>query len=647
MSQWTRAKFLSEVGKETEIFLRFSTVAGNLGSADAVRDPRGFALKFYTEEGNYDLVGNNTPVFFIKDAIKFPDFIHTQKRDPYTGSQEADNVWDFWGLSPESTHQVTWLFGDRGIPASYRHMNGFGSHTYQWTNEAGEVFWVKYHFKTDQGIKNLTAGEADELAGEDPDSHQRDLRESIERGDFPTWTVQVQVMPAAEAANYRFNPFDLTKVWPHEDYPPIEIGKLELNRNPENIFAEVEQSVFSPRHFVPGIGPSPDKMLQGRLFAYGDAHRYRVGINADHLPVNEPHATEARTYGRDGAMYDGRHGGAKNYEPNSFGGPAETGRPLWEPVAVTGATERPPGARARRGRRLRPGGQPLPADVGGGEAAADRQPRRRHRGGLPRRHRRAGDRELPPGGCRLRQAAGSRGPGPSRLTPAARRMRPEGPDAKGLRSLRHVAAASCGSRRKVHGRTGRTEGPAALRQSPAWRVRGDLGLAGDQFRTMSRTDTTPTGSCSSSTIRWRKPPCVMASAASSRVQVRGGEDDIGGGVGVCGSSSGFWPEPRELRMSRSVRMPSPLVSGSRTTAAPTRRADISWAAWRRVWSGPMVRTRVLIASRTSMGMRVPPPWWSPARFENEFTMFTSGRILMFTCDRAPNKGPHTSGCPRG
>jgi catalase len=338
VTKYTRAKFLSEVGKQTEVFLRFSTVAGNLGSADAVRDPRGFALKFYTEEGNYDLVGNNTPVFFIKDAIKFPDFIHTQKRDPYTGSQEADNVWDFWGLSPESTHQVTWLFGDRGIPASYRHMNGYGSHTFQWNNEAGEVFWVKYHFKTDQGIKNLTSEEAAKVAGEDPDSHQRDLREAIERGEFPTWTVQVQIMPAAEAANYRFNPFDLTKVWPHEDYPPIEIGKLELNRNPENIFAEVEQSIFSPAHFVPGIGPSPDKMLQGRLFAYGDAHRYRVGINADHLPVNRPHATEARTHGRDGFMYDGRHAGVKNYEPNSFGGPVQTDRPLWESVSVSGAT---------------------------------------------------------------------------------------------------------------------------------------------------------------------------------------------------------------------------------------------------------------------------------------------------------------------
>ena len=338
VTKYTKAKFLSEIGKETEVFVRFSTVAGSLGSADAVRDPRGFAIKFYTEEGNYDLVGNNTPIFFIKDPLKFPDFIHTQKRDPYTGSQEPDNMWDFWGLSPEATHQVTWLFGDRGIPASYRHMNGYGSHTFQWTNAAGEAFWVKYHFKTDQGIKNLTAAEAAELAGKDPDSHQRDLREAIERGEFPSWTVQVQIMPVADAATYRFNPFDLTKVWPHADYPPITIGKLELNRNPENIFAEVEQSIFSPHHFVPGIGPSPDKMLQGRLFAYGDAHRYRVGINADQLPVNRPHATEARTYGRDGFAYDGRHGRAKNYEPNSFGGPAQTNEPLWAATTVSGQT---------------------------------------------------------------------------------------------------------------------------------------------------------------------------------------------------------------------------------------------------------------------------------------------------------------------
>ncbi|SFB93021.1 catalase [Streptomyces aidingensis] len=338
VTRYTRAKFLSGIGKETEVFLRFSTVAGSLGAADAVRDPRGFAVKFYTEEGNYDLVGNNTPVFFIKDPLKFPDFIHTQKRDPYTGSQEPDNVWDFWSLSPESTHQVTWLFGDRGIPASYRHMDGFGSHTFQWTNAEGEAFWVKYHFKTEQGIRNLTQAEADALAGKDPDSHQRDLREAIERGEYPVWTVQVQLMPVAEAAGYRFNPFDLTKVWPNEDYPRITIGRLELNRNPENIFAEVEQSVFSPHHLVPGIGPSPDKMLQGRLFAYGDAHRYRVGVNADQLPVNRPHATEARSHGRDGLLYDGRHRGAKNYEPNSFGGPFQTGAALWTGTEVGGVT---------------------------------------------------------------------------------------------------------------------------------------------------------------------------------------------------------------------------------------------------------------------------------------------------------------------
>lgn len=339
VSQWTRAKFLSEVGKQTETFLRFSTVAGNLGSADAVRDPRGFALKFYTEEGNYDLVGNNTPVFFIKDAIKFPDFIHTQKRDPYTGSQEADNVWDFWGLSPESTHQVTWLFGDRGIPATLRHMNGYGSHTYQWNNEAGEVFWVKYHFKTDQGIKNLTQAEANRLAGEDPDSHQRDLREAIERGDFPSWTVQVQIMPAADAATYRFNPFDLTKVWPHSDYPLQRVGRLVLDRNPDNVFAEVEQAAFSPNNFVPGIGPSPDKMLQGRLFAYADAHRYRLGVNHTQLPVNAPRTAVVDNYGRDG-IHATRNGSRhdKNYEPNSYAGPAQTDAALAAPLAIHGWT---------------------------------------------------------------------------------------------------------------------------------------------------------------------------------------------------------------------------------------------------------------------------------------------------------------------
>ncbi|MBO2450420.1 catalase [Actinomadura barringtoniae] len=336
---YTHAAFLSEVGKRTEVFLRFSTVADSLGGADAVRDPRGFALKFYTEEGNYDLVGNNTPVFFIKDPLKFPDFIHSQKRDGFTGVQEPDNVWDFWSHSPEALHQVTWLMGDRGIPASYRHMNGFGSHTYQWVNAEGRAYWVKYHFKTDQGIRCLTSDEAAELAGKDGNTHQQDLHRAIERGMFPSWTLYVQLMPVEEAADYRFNPFDLTKVWPHADYPLVKVGKLVLDRNPENIFAEVEQAAFSPNNFVPGIGPSPDKMLQGRLFAYGDAHRYRLGINHTQLPVNAPHATTASNNGRDGAMrFDGNGGRAKNYEPDSFGGPVQTGRPLATGLAVTGET---------------------------------------------------------------------------------------------------------------------------------------------------------------------------------------------------------------------------------------------------------------------------------------------------------------------
>jgi catalase len=295
-----------------------------------VRDPRGFAVKFYTEDGNYDLTGNDTPIFFIRDPLKFPDFIHSQKPDPYTNRQEPDNVWDFFSLSPEATHMFTWLFGDRGIPASYRHMNGYGSHTFQWVNAAGEQFFVKYHFKTDQGIECLTTEEAARLAGENPESHTVDLMNAIERGEFPSWTLRIQVMPAAEAASYHVNPFDLTKVWPHSDYPLIEIGKMVLDRNPDNYFAEVEQAAFDPGHFVPGIGPSPDKMLQGRLFAYGDAHRYRLGINHTQLPINRPHATEADNYGRDGFMrFDAHYGREKNYEPNSFGGPAETGEPLY------------------------------------------------------------------------------------------------------------------------------------------------------------------------------------------------------------------------------------------------------------------------------------------------------------------------------
>jgi catalase len=330
VSKWTRARFLSEVGKTTEVFVRFSTVAGSRGAPEAVRDPRGFAVKFYTEDGNYDLTGNDTPIFFIRDPLKFPDFIHSQKPDPYTNRQEPDNVWDFFSLSPEATHMFTWLFGDRGIPASYRHMNGYGSHTFQWVNAAGEQFFVKYHFKTDQGIECLTTEEAARLAGENPESHTVDLMNAIERGEFPSWTLRIQVMPAAEAASYHVNPFDLTKVWPHSDYPLIEIGKMVLDRNPDNYFAEVEQAAFDPGHFVPGIGPSPDKMLQGRLFAYGDAHRYRLGINHTQLPINRPHATEADNYGRDGFMrFDAHYGREKNYEPNSFGGPAETGEPLY------------------------------------------------------------------------------------------------------------------------------------------------------------------------------------------------------------------------------------------------------------------------------------------------------------------------------
>jgi catalase len=337
MKEFTRADFLSEAGKRTEVFIRFSTVAGNTGSADAVRDPRGFSLRFYTEQGNYDLVGNNTPIFFLQDPLKFPDFIHSQKRDPHTGVTEPENVFDFWSLSPEATHQVTWLFGDRGIPASYRHMDGFGSHTYQWVNAAGEAFWVKYHFKTDQGIKNLTAEDAAVLAGHSPDSHQQDLLKTIEAGDFPSWTLHVQLMPAAEAAGYRFNPFDLTKVWPHADYPLLEVGKLVLDRNPDNVFASVEQAAFSPNNFVPGIGPSPDKMLQGRLFAYADAHRYRLGVNHTQLEVNRPHATDVDSYGRDGAMrFDGNFGREKNYEPNSFGGPVQTDEPLAAWTEVSG-----------------------------------------------------------------------------------------------------------------------------------------------------------------------------------------------------------------------------------------------------------------------------------------------------------------------
>ncbi|GCE24329.1 catalase [Dictyobacter kobayashii] len=311
---------------------RFSTVAGELGSADTVRDPRGFALKFYTEQGNYDLVGNNTPIFFVRDPSKFQDFIHSQKRMPDTDMRSNNAQWDFWSLSPEAIHQVTFLMSDRGTPRTYRHMNGYGSHTFMWINASGEKFWVKYHFKTAQGIENFTDADAKAMVSQDPDYHRRDLRESINKKDFPVWNLEMQIMPFADATNYRFNPFDLTKVWPHSDYPPIQVGRLVLDRNPENFFAEIEQASFEPSNMVPGIGPSPDKMLLGRLFSYPDTHRYRIGPNYLQLPVNQPH-NEVHSYNKDGAMRYRHNGNQPVYAPNSFGGPKADPsiiEPSWE-----------------------------------------------------------------------------------------------------------------------------------------------------------------------------------------------------------------------------------------------------------------------------------------------------------------------------
>ena len=340
ITQYTKASIFSQVGKKTECLLRFSTVAGERGAADAERDVRGFAVKFYTDEGNWDLVGNNTPVFFVRDPYKFPDFIHTQKRDPRTNLRNATAMWDFWSLSPESLHQVTILFSDRGLPKSYRHLNGYGSHTYSFINKNSERFWVKFHFKTLQGIANLTDEESERLIGQDRESHQRDLYEAIARGDFPKWRLMVQVMPELEAEKTPYNPFDLTKVWPHKDYPLIEVGVLELNRNPENYFAEIEQSAFSPANVVPGIGHSPDKMLQFRIVSYADAHRYRLGVNYESLPVNRPRCPVA-TYHRDGFMrFDGNAGGSVNYEPNSFGGPTEDARFKEPPLRISGDADR-------------------------------------------------------------------------------------------------------------------------------------------------------------------------------------------------------------------------------------------------------------------------------------------------------------------
>ena len=318
ITNYTKAKIFSEVGKKTDLFLRFSTVAGERGAADAERDIRGVAMKFYTEEGNWDLVGNNTPVFFLKDPLKFPDLNHAVKRDPKTNMRSARNNWDFWTSLPETLHQVTITMSERGLPYSYRHMNGYGSHTFSLINADNERFWVKFHMKTQQGIKNLTDAEAAAIVAKDRESHQRDLFESIENGDFPKWNFKIQIMPEKDAAKCPFNPFDLTKVWPHKDYPLIDVGILELNKNPENYFAEVEQSAFNPANIVPGIGFSPDKMLQGRLFSYGDAQRYRLGVNHHLIPVNQARCP-VHGYHRDGAMrVDGNYGGTLGYEPNSY-----------------------------------------------------------------------------------------------------------------------------------------------------------------------------------------------------------------------------------------------------------------------------------------------------------------------------------------
>lgn len=332
LSQYTCASLFAGVGKKTDLFARFSTVGGERGSADSARDPRGFALKFYTDEGNYDLVGNNIPIFFIRDAIKFPDFIHTQKREPRSNLKPGYMKWDFWSLTPESLHQVTMLFTDRGTPKDYRHMDGFSSHTYMWYNDAGEYWWVKYHFKTDQGYETLTRQEAEELAGSNPDHATEDLFNAIEKGDYPSWTVSVQIMSPKQAEDYKFHPFDVTQVWYHSDFPLIPLGKMVLNKNPENYHAEVEQAAFSPGNFVRGVGPSPDKLLQGRLFAYDDAHRYRLGANFAQIPINRPRV-DVSHYQRDGAMnVDGNMGRMPNYYPNTMEGTPRPSRDFSPPA---------------------------------------------------------------------------------------------------------------------------------------------------------------------------------------------------------------------------------------------------------------------------------------------------------------------------
>ncbi len=341
LSPYTRATIFNGVGKKTDLIARFSTVAGELGAADAERDVRGFALKFYTEEGNWDLVGNNTPVFFVRDPLKFPDFIHTQKRHPKTNLRSPTAMWDFWSLSPESLHQVTTLMSDRGLPTSVRHINGYGSHTFSFWNHNGERFWVKFHFKTQQGHKHWTNEEAAQVVGKTRESTQEDLYAAIDRGEFPRWTVQVQIMPELDADKTPYNPFDLTKVWPHGDYPPIDIGVLELNRNPDNYFSEIEQVAMSPSNVVPGIGFSPDKMLQARIFSYADAHRYRIGTHYEALPVNAPRCP-VHHYHKDGAMRftPNMPNADAFYEPNSFNGPVENPDVKEPPLRISGDMDR-------------------------------------------------------------------------------------------------------------------------------------------------------------------------------------------------------------------------------------------------------------------------------------------------------------------
>lgn len=340
ISRYTKTKAL-QPRAVTPMIARFSTVAGELGAADAERDVRGFALKFYASEGNWDLVGNNTPVFFVRDPYKFPDFIHTQKRHPKTNLRSATAMWDFWSLSPESLHQVTILMSDRGLPTSVHHINGYGSHTYSFINGKNERFWVKFHFKTQQGHKHWTNAEAAEVVGRTRESTQEDLFGAIERGEFPRWTMQVQIMPEQDAEKTPYNPFDLTKVWPHKDYPPIEVGVLELNRNPENYFSEIEQLAFAPSNIVPGISFSPDKMLQARIFSYADAHRYRLGTHYEALPVNAPKCP-VHHYHKDGAMrfFPNMPNPDAYYEPNSFGGPVERSDVKEPPLKVSGDADR-------------------------------------------------------------------------------------------------------------------------------------------------------------------------------------------------------------------------------------------------------------------------------------------------------------------